>query len=79
MLISRCNNITAVAFCRFVLKPEGGVILYRYLEGETYEEALLALGINPDTVLVMQGKRSFPVDKTIDEEEVEVVLTSSRG
>ncbi|MDH7592971.1 MAG: thiamine S protein [Methanomicrobiales archaeon] len=68
-----------MAFCRFVLKPEGGVILHRCRHDETYEEALLALGINPDTVLVMKGRRSLPIDEKIEEEEVEILLTCSRG
>ncbi|MDV2481247.1 thiamine S protein [Methanoculleus sp. Wushi-C6] len=65
--------------CRFTLIPDGGVLVYQGLRGDTYEKALLSFGINPDAALIFFCGRSLPQDKTIEEEEVEVFLTSSRG
>ncbi len=67
-------------FVRFVLRPEGGVILHWAKEGETFGDALLSHGINPDTILLRCGNIYLPVDRRIgEEEEVEVLFTCSRG
>jgi len=65
--------------CRWILQPEGEMLVVKSTPEMTYEEALLDCGINPDTVLVLYGGRSLPVDKMIEEEEVEILLTCSRG
>lgn len=65
--------------CRFLVVPDGNVLIYRGGAEDTYEEALLNFNINPDTVLIYHNGVSLPVDKKIEEEEVEVILTSSRG
>ncbi|MBP1927983.1 sulfur carrier protein ThiS [Methanolinea mesophila] len=58
----------------------GGEVLDREIRpGETYEEALLALGIIPDIVLIFYRGKSLPQDKTIEEDMVEIVETCSRG
>jgi sulfur carrier protein ThiS len=65
--------------CRFTLIPDGSVLIYQGRPGETYEDALLSFGFNPDTALIFSGGRSLPQDKEIEEEEVEIFLASSRG
>ncbi|MBP7410615.1 thiamine S protein [Methanoculleus sp. 10] len=65
--------------CRFTLIPDGSVLIYQGRPGETYEDALLSFGFNPDTALIFSGGRSLPQDKKIEEEEVEIFLASSRG
>ena len=65
--------------CRFVLLPGNEVVEYHGKTGDTYEKALLSLGIIPDTVLILRGKRSIPQDAEIKEECVEVLSTCSRG
>ncbi len=65
--------------CRFTIIPDGRVIIHQGNPGDTYEDALLAYGINPDTVLILSGGRSLPQDEKIGEEEVEIFLTGSRG
>jgi len=65
--------------CKFSVVPDGEVLMYRYGSGDTFEKALLHFGINPDTVLVYHNGVSLPVDKKIEEEEVEIILTCSRG
>ncbi|MCK9276607.1 thiamine S protein [Methanoculleus sp. UBA303] len=66
-------------FCRFTFIPDGSVLIYQGQPGETYEDALLSFGINPDAALLFSGGRSLPQDKKIEEEEVGIFLTSSRG
>jgi sulfur carrier protein ThiS len=65
--------------CRFVLIPGDEVLDYHGSPGDTYEKALLHLGINPDTVLILQNKKSIPQDAEIKEEMVEILSTCSRG
>ncbi len=65
--------------CRFTLIPDGSVLVYQGRPGDTYETALLSFGLNPDAALVFFRGRSLPQDKKIEEEEVGVFLTSSRG
>lgn len=52
---------------------------YQGLQGDTFEDALLALGFIPDTVLLFHNGISLPQDKPIEEEAVEIILTASRG
>ncbi|NLM30579.1 MAG: thiamine S protein [Methanomicrobiales archaeon] len=66
-------------FCRFTLIPDDTVLVYHGRPGDTYEAALLSFGINPDTVLIFHEKKSLPQDKKIEEEEVSIFLTASRG
>ncbi|HOT03112.1 MAG TPA: thiamine S protein [Methanolinea sp.] len=49
------------------------------MDGATYEEALLSIGIIPDTVLILFKGQSLPQDMQIEAEEVEIVSTGSRG
>jgi sulfur carrier protein ThiS len=65
--------------CRFTAIPDGTVRIYQGRPGDTYEDALLSWGINPDTVIIFYHGRSLPQDKKIEEEEVDLFLTSSRG
>ena len=66
-------------FCRFTLIPDNTVLIYRSGSDDTYEVALLSFGINPYTVLIFHQKKSLPQDKKIEEEEVSIFLTASRG
>jgi hypothetical protein len=65
--------------CRFILVPGNDVMEYHGTPGDTYEKALLSLGIIPDTVLILRNKRSIPQDALIKEECVEILSTCSRG
>lgn len=65
--------------CKFTLIPDGNVLIYQGRPGDTYEDALLSWGFNPDTALIFSEGRSLPQDKKIDEEAVEIFLASSRG
>ncbi|MCK8518320.1 thiamine S protein [Methanoculleus sp. 7T] len=65
--------------CRFTLIPDGTVLIYQGRSGDTYEDALLSFEINPDTALIFSDGRSLPQDKKIEEEEVSIFLTASRG
>ena len=65
--------------CRLTLIPDNTVLIYRGGPDDTYEAALLLFGINPDTVLIFYEKKSLPQDKKIEEEEVSIFLTASRG
>ena len=65
--------------CRFFFIPDGEVVEYHGETGDTYEKALLSLGIIPDTVLIIHEKRSIPQDAVIKEECVEILSTCSRG
>ena len=66
-------------FCRLELVPDGEVILASYEPGITYEEILLANGINPDIVLIRSRGTFLPQDHAVKEENVEIILTCSRG
>ncbi|NYT05354.1 MAG: thiamine S protein [Methanomicrobiales archaeon] len=59
--------------------PDGGVIEWQIEPGDTYERALLAHGIVPDTVLIFFRGTSLPEDKPIEEDAVDIILTCSRG
>ncbi len=65
--------------CRFTLIPDGNVLIYRGRPGDTYEDALISFGLNPDAALIFVGEKSLPQDKKIEEEEADIFLTSSRG
>jgi sulfur carrier protein ThiS len=65
--------------CTFLLVPESRVLEYEGDEGDTYEDALLSLCINPDTVLIISGGISLPQDAVIKEEKVEIISTCSQG
>jgi sulfur carrier protein ThiS len=65
--------------CRLVLEPGDEIREYEGSPGDTYEKALLCLGINPDTVLILLNKKSIPQDAEIKEEVVEILSTCSRG
>ena len=67
------------AKCRFHIIPGHQIVEYTGAEGTTYEEALLSIGIIPDTVLILHGGKSLPQDSVIREEEVDIVSTCSRG
>lgn len=61
------------------LSPGDKVMVYDGRDGDTYEDALLSVGINPDIVLIFCKGVSLPQDKVIKEPEVEIVSTCSRG
>jgi hypothetical protein len=65
--------------CRMILTREGTIIDHVGAEGETYAEALLSHCIIPDTVLIFYKGKSLPEDAPIEQEEVEIVTTGSRG
>jgi len=65
--------------CRFRLVPDQEIVEYTGEEGATYEEALLSIGIIPDTVLILHRGESLPQDSVILEDEVDIVATGSRG
>ncbi|OPX67655.1 MAG: hypothetical protein A4E37_01313 [Methanoregulaceae archaeon PtaB.Bin056] len=65
--------------CRLFLVPEGKRVEYEGVAGATYEDALLSIGIIPDTVLILFKGESLPQDKQIEEDEVEIISTGSRG
>jgi sulfur carrier protein ThiS len=73
------NAIESMPCCRFILVPGGEVRDCEIHPGETYEEALLALDIIPDTVLIFYRGTSLPQDKPVEEDEVEIIETCSRG
>ncbi|MEA2035114.1 MAG: thiamine S protein [Euryarchaeota archaeon] len=75
----KCRTVKNVRTVRMILKREGKVIEQKVQEGETYESALLACNIIPDTVLIFYNGKSLPQDKVIEEEEVEIEMTCSRG
>ncbi len=61
--------------CRFLLIPDGTAIEYEGPCGVTYEEALLSIGIIPDTALIFFHGTSLPQDRPIEEDKVEIVVT----
>jgi len=65
--------------CRFRLVPDQELVEYTGEEGTTYEEALLSIGIIPDTVLILHRGESLPQDSVIGEDEVDIIATGSRG
>ncbi|MDT8358603.1 MAG: thiamine S protein [Methanomicrobiaceae archaeon] len=65
--------------CRCIFPREGEVRVYEGAPGDTYADALLAFGMVPDTVLIRAGGRFLPEDAKIEEEEVVVITTCSRG
>jgi sulfur carrier protein ThiS len=64
---------------RFTIVPDGDRLEYTGEDPFTYEEALLALGINPDIVLVRVDGRFVAQDEPAELGEAEVILTCSRG
>ena len=64
---------------RLIRIPERDVLVYEGEDGDTYEDALQALDFNPDTVLIFHNGKSLPQDKKIEEDEVEIFRTCSRG
>lgn len=73
------RGVQPPAVCRMTVRPGGGVIEWTVRPGDTYEGALLAHCIIPDTVLIFFKGTSLPQDKPIMEPDVEIVLTCSRG
>ncbi len=65
--------------CRFHFRREGHSEIYEARPGDTYADALLSFCIFPDTVLIFHAGRSLPEDKPIEEDEVDIVTTASRG
>lgn len=65
--------------CRLKLTREGTIIDHGVAKGETYADALLFHGIIPDTVLIFYKGKSLPEDAPIEQDEVEIITTCSRG
>lgn len=65
--------------CRFRLIPGDETVEFEAQDGTTYEEALVSVGIIPDTVLILHRGESLPQDAPIGEDEVDIVSTCSRG
>lgn len=65
--------------CRFIFTREGEIREYAGGEGDTYADALLSFCVVPDTVLILYRGTSLPEDKPIEEDEVEIITTASRG
>lgn len=64
---------------RLVFSRENVTEIYEGHVGDTYADALLALCVVPDTVLIYANGKCLPEDKIIEEEEVMISTTSSRG
>jgi hypothetical protein len=74
------SGLKAVRRVRFVFRREGTIIEHDLVrDGETYAGALLAHGIVPDTVLIFHRGRWLPEDAPVEEDEVEIITTASRG
>ena len=65
--------------CRCIFPREGVVRMYEAAPGDTYADALLSFSMVPDTVLIRARDRFIPEDEKIEEEEVVVITTCSRG
>lgn len=65
--------------CTFSMAPGDETLEYEGPDGATYEQALLSLEIIPDTVLILFRGVSLPQDKPIEEDNVEILSTCSRG
>lgn len=65
--------------CTLHFPREGVTLTYHSAAGDTWEKALLSLGINPDTVLVFANGVPLPQDDEIKTDEAEVISTCSRG
>jgi len=65
--------------CKFRRIPSQEIVEFTGEEGTTYEEALLSLGIIPDTVLILHERESIAQDSVIAKDEVDIVDTGSRG
>jgi len=65
--------------CRFILKRELKALSYLGEDGETYADALLSLGLVPDTVLIYRDGQIIPEDTPLEAGDVEIVTTCSRG
>ena len=66
--------------CRLTIVPDRDVLEFLGDDGCTYEDALKRLGINPDTVLIINERnKSIPQDAPIREKKVTIILTCSRG
>jgi len=61
------------------LQQEDEALDYTAKPGDTYEDALLSFGINPDTVLIFFQGVSIPQDKIIEEDAVKIISTCTRG
>ncbi|GEM_PF-366579 len=62
-----------------ILIPGHEIHTYHGKRGDTFEDALLAIGLIPDTVLIFHNGISLPQDKPIEEDVVQIILTASRG
>ncbi|QYZ79590.1 thiamine S protein [Methanofollis formosanus] len=65
--------------CTLRFPREGVVLTYHGEEGDTWEKALLCLGVNPDIVIVFVDGRPVAQDDGIKTDEAEIVSTCSRG
>lgn len=65
--------------CRLIFRRERVTELYEAKRGETWEEALIALGHLPDEVIIFINGISVPQDEVIDADEAEIVTTYSKG
>jgi sulfur carrier protein ThiS len=51
----------------------------RIRRGETYQDLLLHLGINPETALVFRGREPLPQDEKAQSGEIRVIKVISGG
>ncbi|TAJ45769.1 thiamine S protein [Methanofollis fontis] len=65
--------------CTLRFPREGIVLTYHGRDGDTWETALLSLGMNPDTMIVFVGGNPVAQDDPIRTDEAEVISTCSRG
>jgi len=64
---------------RFCFSRSDTITEVSYEEGETYADLLLRCGLIPDTLLIFAGDRSLPEDALVNEVEVTIEETASRG
>jgi sulfur carrier protein len=48
-------------------------------EGQTYEDLLSILDINPETVVVLKGDLPVPIDDQVDANDVKIIRIVSSG
>jgi len=65
--------------CTLHFPREGVTLTYNGAAGDTWETALLSLGMNPDTVIVFVNGVPVPQDDEIKTDEAEIISTCSRG
>ena len=65
--------------CRLNIVPDRDVLEFVGEDGSTYEDTLKQLGINPDTVLIINERnKSIPQDAAIKEKKVKIGRASCR-